>query len=206
MSIDMLKAGRKVKVYSVEYDDELLTEIIEVDKGNEVVRIAFQNDIFAMKPQVEERVVVRIPGNDALYYFNTKIFSEHEDKGYFTVKLPSELHRKQERNFVRVNINLSLDVVGERHKTKAVSTNISGGGICFFCKTHFNEEQEIEVSFKSTFGKLYSGIRLRIKHVKVLPDNIFEYGSEFVEVKESVREDLITYLFELEVRRKMEES
>lgn len=206
MNIDVLKDNQKIKVHSIEFDDNLLTEIIEIDKVNEIIKIAYKNDIFLMKPEKDERVVVKIPGADALYYFNTKIEETNEGEAYFVVNLPSEIQRKQDRNFVRININLSLDIVGEHHKTKAVSTNISGGGICFFCKTHFVENQLVEVSFKNTFGKVYSGIKVRIKYIRVLPNNIYEYGSEFLVLEETMREELISYLFELEVRRKMEEG
>jgi c-di-GMP-binding flagellar brake protein YcgR len=92
---------------------------------------------------------------------------------------------------------------------KGVSIDVSGGGMLIaFAKKEFELNKNVTLNFKLTNGNEYSGIKGVIKRerefepVDGIPNNKKGYGIDFTEINQKKREEIISYLFEIQRERR----
>lgn len=101
-----------------------------------------------------------------------------------------------------VNLMIAIKKENEEKPKQAVSIDLSGGGFCLISRGDYAKDEIVSLDFELTnglkFENLKSIVRWQVKKV----EHQYEYGIEFVDLDAKVREQLISYLFELQRNRK----
>ncbi len=207
--ITFLKIGTLVEMEVINnvYDGELfLTKIADIDEAFEHLdlNLPMENRQYVIA-RAGEIVKVSVKKDDGIYCFKSKIhFRALEPYAYIRVDFPTKLVKEQRRQFFRMPVNLMIAIKkDEEEKPKqAVSIDLSGGGFCLISRGDYAKDEIVSLDFELTnglkFENLKSIVRWQIKKV----EHQYEYGIEFLDLDAKVREQLISYLFELQRNRK----
>ncbi len=215
---NILKIGNLVEIEVVEsssYEGNYLSKIKDIDDNKIYFSLPTEKgNIIPLRKG--ERVNVNIVQKDGVYYF----YGDIQSRGlkpymYFTLNYPKKLNRIQRRNYVRVMLNLIVDFKvisdGENEATqdapiyKGVTFNLSGGGMMFASSKNLEIDSLVEVNFKLTNGffcEKVIGILRRKDFVKTPSGEKLGYGIEFLKIEDKIRENIISYLFELQRDRR----
>jgi c-di-GMP-binding flagellar brake protein YcgR len=80
---------------------------------------------------------------------------------------------------------------------------LSGGGFCFISRNPIEAGKELILNFKLTNGKTFNHIKGLVKWNKEKVTGQYEHGIEFLDLDNRQREELISYLFELQRNRRI---
>lgn len=175
---------------------------------------------------IGEEISINLVEKDGIYSFSGKI-KRRASRPYpfFTLEYPEKLRRVQRRGFVRIALNLAVSLKRDEEKKseseseddkdkeiemieveyKGVTRDLSGGGIYIMSVLKFKMEDEFIMNFRLTNGVDCVNIKSKIKRVDVVEkDNrkIYGYGFEFFEINDKLRENIISYLFNLQRERR----
>ncbi|WP_196427107.1 flagellar brake protein [Paenibacillus woosongensis] len=148
-----------------------------------------------------------------LYSFDTEI-SLQLNQLSFPVPPASRIKKAQRRRFFRVpvevELNLNLKPAGQPNEDefiKVTTKDISGGGLSFLCSFEVESEKLVAGVMHLETNNSQNTIEFhgKIVNCAVLPDNNYKISLEFVQMKESIRSDIIKYcLFkQVEARNKL---
>lgn len=207
--ITFIKIGTLVEMEVINnvYDGELfLTKIADIDEAFEHLdlNLPMENRQYVIA-RAGEMVKVSVKKDDGIYCFKSKIhFRALESYAYIRVDFPTKLVKEQRRQFFRMPVNLMIAIKKENEEKpkQAVSIDLSGGGFCLISRGDYAKDEIVSLDFELTnglkFENLKSIVRWQVKKV----EHQYEYGIEFVDLDAKVREQLISYLFELQRNRK----
>lgn len=170
--------------------------------------------------RAKQKVIISSTQKDGVYAFVLPV-ERTVNTGripYFVLKYPEkkDIKRIQRRNYVRVEINVlvSLKEYSEFEKKenlaciKAVSLNLSGGGMQILSTEKIEEGQKFEIEFTLPNKEKCQQVIGEVKRVSVYDTNDnkvrFQYGIQFLEVDDKLREKIISYLFELQRERRLQ--
>lgn len=148
-----------------------------------------------------------------LYSFDTQIYLRHNRLSFHTPSV-DRIKKAQRRRFFRVpvevELNLNLKTIehsDEDEFVKMTTKDISGGGLSFLCDFAVETEKLIAGIMHLETNNTQNTIEFHGKIVNCakLQDNTYKISLEFVQMKESIRSDIIKYcLFkQVEARNKL---
>ena len=143
-----------------------------------------------------------------LYAFDAKVIHRYKEGNiyYLQMRAVSDIIQLQRRNFYRFESVLDIeyrlfhkDVKDEKEKgpfSKAISRDISGGGLCLMFETAPEMGMYIE-GFISKINRLpFAGRIVRVILTEGTGINRYEIGVEFMNIDNRNREKIISFIFE----------
>jgi c-di-GMP-binding flagellar brake protein YcgR len=215
MEIDkILKILATVEVEVIsekEYEGTYLCKIEDIEAKKEL-HITLPMEKGRIVPlRVGTAVRINITEKDGVYSFAENIIRRVTSPyAHFIINYPKKIERLQRRNYVRMALNVPVEMVTEDEVVhKGVSIDVSGGGMLIaFAKKEFALNTNVTLSFKLTNGNDYCGIKGIIKRerdfesVEGVVNSKKGYGIDFTEINQKKREEIISYLFELQRDRR----
>ncbi len=207
--ITFIKIGTLVEMEVINnvYDGELfLTKIADIDEAFEHLdlNLPMENRQYVIA-RAGEMVKVSVKKDDGIYCFKSKIhFRALEPYAYIRVDFPTKLVKEQRRQFFRMPVNLMIAIKKENEEKpkQAVSIGLSGGGFCLISRGDYAKDEIVSLDFELTNGLKFENLRSIVRWQVKKVEHQYEYGIEFVDLDAKVREQLISYLFELQRNRK----
>lgn len=215
MDIDkILKILTTVEVEVIserEYEGTYLCKIEDIEAKKEL-HITLPMEKGRIIPlRVGTAVRINITEKDGVYSFTENIIKRVTTPyAHFIINYPKKIERVQRRNYVRMLLNVPVEMVTEDEVVhRGVSIDVSGGGMLIaFAKKEFTLNTNVTLRFKLTNGNDYCGIKGVIKRerefepVDGVPNSKKGYGIDFTEIDQKKREEIISYLFELQRERR----
>ncbi len=215
MDIDkILKILTTVEVEVIserEYEGTYLCKIEDIEAKKEL-HITLPMEKGRIIPlRVGTAVRINITEKDGVYSFAENIIKRVTTPyAHFIINYPKKIERVQRRNYVRMLLNVPVEMVTEDEVVhRGVSIDVSGGGMLIaFAKKEFTLNTNVTLRFKLTNGNDYCGIKGVIKRerefepVDGVPNSKKGYGIDFTEIDQKKREEIISYLFELQRERR----
>ncbi|MBN1467135.1 MAG: PilZ domain-containing protein [Fusobacteriaceae bacterium] len=197
----------EIEVLNDEYDNQyFLTKISDVEEDFTCLDInlpmAGGQYVMARK---NDFVRVSLKRIDGIYAFKSKVmYRALEPYAHIRLEFPEKLEKSQRREFFRVPVNLMVTTKKEVEELpkQAISIDLSGGGMCIVSRTNYEKDSEIILSFDLTNGTKVEEVKGVIKRKIEKEHYKIEYGIEFLDIDNKLRENLISYLFELQRTRK----
>lgn len=207
--INYLKIGTLVEmeVLNNVYDGELfLTKIADMDDKHDHLdlHLPMENRQYVIA-RGGEFIKVSVKKDDGIYCFKTKIhFRSLEPYAYIRVDFPTKMTKEQRRQFFRMPVNLMIAIKkdGEEKPKQGVSIDLSGGGFCLISRGDYKKNEIVLMDFELTNGLKIEGLKAIVKWQVKKVEHQYEYGVEFLDIDSKTREQLISYLFELQRNRK----
>jgi len=207
--INVLKIGTLVEMEVINnvYDGELfLTKISDIDESYETLdlNLPMENRQYVIARNGEQ-VKVSLKKDDGIYCFKAKIkYRSLDPYAHIRVEFPKKLIKEQRRQFFRMPVNLMIAMKKEDEEKarQGVSIDLSGGGFCLISRGVFEKNDIVTMDFDLTNGTRVEEIRGIVKWRVNKSENQYEYGIEFLNLDNKLREQLISYLFELQRNRK----
>jgi len=207
--INYLKIGTLVEmeVLNNVYDGELfLTKIADMDENHEHLdlHLPMENRQYVIA-RGGDFIKVSVKKDDGIYCFKTRIhYRALEPYAYIRIDFPTKMTKEQRRQFFRMPVNLmiSLKKDGEEKAKQGVSIDLSGGGFCLISRGDYKKNDIVLMDFELTNGLKFEGVKALVRWQVKKVEYQFEYGLEFVNLDSKTREQLISYLFELQRNRK----
>ena len=208
-SIKMLKIGTLVEMEVINnvYDGELfLTKISDIDESHETLdlNLPMENRQYVIARNGEQ-VKVSVKKDDGIYCFKAKIqYRALEPYAHIRVEFPKKMIKEQRREFFRMPVNLmiALKKEDEEKSKQGVSIDLSGGGFCLTSRALFEKNDIVIMNFDLTNGTRINDLKGIVKWRVNKSENQYEYGVEFLNLDNKLREQFISYLFELQRNRK----
>lgn len=209
---EIIRIGNNVEIdiYN-KTDDKLYTYLSKIEdideKENLYIGIPIDKGKMITVSKGED-IIINCVKKDGVYNFTEPVIGRvAKPFPYFIIKTPKKINRIQRRNYVRILVNLLVDffILNEDHtEGKGVSINLSGGGIKLMLLKPIDIESNLEVSFTLT-----NGIRCKNIIGEIVREDIEEnengkryyYSIEFLEVEDKMRDDIISYLFDIQRER-----
>lgn len=207
--IKMLKIGTLVEMEVINnvYDGELfLTKISDIDESHETLdlNLPMENRQYVIARNGEQ-VKVSVKKDDGIYCFKAKIqYRALEPYAHIRVEFPKKMIKEQRREFFRMPVNLmiALKKEDEEKSKQGVSIDLSGGGFCLTSRALFEKNDIVIMNFDLTNGTRIDDLKGIVKWRVNKSENQYEYGVEFLNLDNKLREQFISYLFELQRNRK----
>ena len=207
--IKMLKIGTLVEMEVINnvYDGELfLTKISDIDESHETLdlNLPMENRQYVIARNGEQ-VKVSVKKDDGIYCFKAKIqYRALEPYAHIRVEFPKKMIKEQRREFFRMPVNLmiALKKEDEEKSKQGVSIDLSGGGFCLTSRALFEKNDIVIMNFDLTNGTRIDDLKGIVKWRVNKSENKYEYGVEFLNLDNKLREQFISYLFELQRNRK----
>ena len=206
--IKMLKIGTLVEMEVINnvYDGELfLTKISDIDESHETLdlNLPMENRQYVIARNGEQ-VKVSVKKDDEIYCFKAKIqYRALEPYAHIRVEFPKKMIKEQRREFFRMPVNLmiALKKEDEEKSKQGVSIDLSGGGFCLTSRALFEKNDIVIMNFDLTNGTRIDDLKGIVKWRVNKSENQYEYGVEFLNLDNKLREQFISYLFELQRNR-----
>lgn len=206
--IKMLKIGTLVEMEVINnvYDGELfLTKISDIDESHETLdlNLPMENRQYVIARNGEQ-VKVSVKKDDGIYCFKAKIqYRALEPYAHIRVEFPKKMIKEQRREFFRMPVNLmiALKKEDEEKSKQGVSIDLSGGGFCLTSRALFEKNDIVIMNFDLTNGTRIDDLKGIVKWRVNKSENQYEYGVEFLNLDNKLREQFISYLFELQRNR-----
>lgn len=207
--INVLKIGTLVEMEVINnvYDGELfLTKISDIDEDYETLdlNLPMENRQYVIARNGEQ-VKVSVKKDDGIYCFKAKIqYRTLNPYAHIRVDFPKKLIKEQRRQFFRMPVNLMISLKKEEDEKpkQGVSIDLSGGGFCLISRALFEKNDTVIMDFNLTNGLKLEELKGIVKWRINKSENQYEYGIEFLNLDNKLREMLISYLFELQRSRK----
>lgn len=207
--ISVLKIGTLVEMEVINnvYNGEIFfTKISDVDENFETLdlNLPMESRQYVIARNGEQ-VKVHVKKDDGIYCFKSKILYRALDPyAHIRVEFPKKLIKEQRRQFFRMPVNLMVLLKKENDENfkQGVSIDLSGGGFCLISRGLFEKDDIVIMNFDLTNGTKIEEIKGIIKWRVNKSENQYEYGVEFFNIDNKLREQLISYLFELQRNRK----
>lgn len=207
-TIKMLKIGTLVEMEVINnvYDGELfLTKISDIDESHETLdlNLPMENRQYVIARNGEQ-VKVSVKKDDGIYCFKAKIqYRALEPYAHIRVEFPKKMIKEQRREFFRMPVNLmiALKKEDEEKSKQGVSIDLSGGGFCLTSRALFEKNDIVIMNFDLTNGTRIDDLKGIVKWRVNKSENQYEYGVEFLNLDNKLREQFISYLFELQRNR-----
>ncbi len=205
--LKVLKIGSLVEMEIINeiYSGELfLTKIADMDEEAMYIHLPInQKQYVAIRN--DDIVKINVKQKDGIYSARCKVvYKVLEPYAHIKVNLPKKVIKEQRREYFRMPVNLLVKYKrdSEEGLKTAVTIDLSGGGFCFLSRNTLEKGEIITLDFELTNGKKYHNIKGLVKWKVEKVEKQYEYGIEFSEFQKIDREEIISYLFELQRSRK----
>lgn len=221
---EIIKLGEKVEVEILEkgeYEGHYLSRIEDIENGRIHIGLPMEKG-HIIPLRVGASININLVKKDGVYTFGGLVLTRYlKPYANFVLEYPKKIHRLQRRNYVRITINAAVlfSIIEDKPKNepkdkveepikieKAVSLNLSGGGLFFICLKDMPIGTKLKTTVVLPNSTQLKDIISEIKRKDFIGEKgkeKFNYGVEFIEINEKTRDYIISYLFELQRERKI---
>lgn len=192
-----IRKGLKVQIEFSTGSKNVIIDCYIVEPEYDRLTLFFPDSKKEFLPYLTEGTEIKafVYALSGIFIVDSIIFDEYDD-GLITIEFNDEHEVIQRRRFVRIPFLTDLFLIGEEENIKAMTLNISGGGIKFTTNKELSDGSEYEAKLRfAPFDKLIS-MKGHIHKKAFYKEN--EYVIEFTEIKEDDREKIIQKCLELE--------
>ncbi|MDR3589296.1 MAG: PilZ domain-containing protein [Negativicutes bacterium] len=182
------------------------SRIEAVETGTLVIAVPYGDGRF-MAPESGRRFDGRVTTGNCAYCFESNLIDVIEDLvPLWRIAWPADIVKIQMRSFVRLNVHLGIQVeVGDRTSVKALTKDISGGGVQFLLPRPLSigagTKIMLPLSEKTT-------VEAKGEVVRIVPplmeSDHYGIGMKFTAIDERSRDGIIKYIFRQQVQRRMQ--
>lgn len=210
---EVLKVGQRIELYTEDSDTRYSSRIEDITNDSLVLAMPVDSKRVPVIPRKGERIYTLAIGRQCRYRFFTVFKGAARQDGripVWHVTKPGTVERHQNREFVRVHINLPIRVrlvdlqgkIGDLIATRTI--DLSGKGICFVLSHEVlvGSQAGIEIDNIPRLGTLE--VMCRIARVTRIPLDldedlyIYHVGAEFQHLSRSVSNKVVNYIFEVQ--------
>lgn len=205
----ILKIGQRIEFYVTGNDEKFLSRIEDIKDKEIVVAMPFDKKRRPIIPRTGEKIYALAVGDQCRYRFFTGFLGkEMKEIALWRITRPNTVERFQNREFVRVRVDLPINVQivdpeeGLLPTETTRTINISGSGVAFLYpnRVPVGTQVTLEIFNLPEIGTLRSmGIVMRCSEVE-LPKGgkVYHLGTKMMDLSRSVRNRLIRYIFDLQ--------
>lgn len=207
----VLKVGQRIELYTENSDTRYSSRIEDITKDDLVIAMPVDSRRVPVIPRKNERIYTLAVGKQCRYRFFAVFKGTARQDGripVWRITKPETVERHQNREFVRVRVNLPLRVrlidrqgtIGDPLVTRTV--DLSGNGICFVSakEVPVDTQAGIELDNIPNIGTLE--VMCKIARCSCIPLDdervIYHVGAGFQHLSRSVSNKLVNYIFEVQ--------
>ncbi|NOZ84513.1 MAG: hypothetical protein GXP60_06910 [Epsilonproteobacteria bacterium] len=197
-----ISIGDKIKVEVKEgyYRGFYLSRVEDV---SDVIKIALPTDEKGRYVMLEKFTPIFISYfiNKKRLGFNSKNIGRVVENGFklLIVSFPDEIFRIEDREFFRINVNVSTNLLYYDKDIKCLIVDISGGGVLVRSKLKMGKGDMIKVFIPP----LEMSMPVKVARKSISNEGqMAEYGCSFVNIKESTRDKIIRYCFNESIKQR----
>ncbi|HHU33173.1 MAG: flagellar brake protein [Zhaonellaceae bacterium] len=218
---DDMMVNQKVEINVEDHDVSYKSSVQAVDENSFAIAIPYHKG----EPLIlrsGDTIIVKLFTAKERFIFSSKVIKRKQDQiPLYVLAYPEKVYRMQVREYVRVEVNLDVNyqvITEEQRKndeffnptTKALSIDLSGGGILLAIDEKLPEGQPLYLEFTikykkgekliQTFGRV-----VRCRPAEGTKKNLA--GIRFEGLDERVRDVLIEFLFErMRLQRRLKDD
>ena len=204
----ILKVGQRVEFYLDDDDNGYSSRIEDITKDRLIVAMPLDSRRMPVIPKPNATVYGNLSDGQSRFRFFTTFKGTGRYDGNIAVwfvVLPKTVERHQNREFVRVKVNLLMSVrqideegeIGEPVKTRVV--DLSGNGIAFVMKERLRAGSHVAIEVYNIPGFVTFDCMCRvIRCVQVSRKGeppLFHVGAKFENISHTDTEKIVHYLF-----------
>jgi c-di-GMP-binding flagellar brake protein YcgR len=210
MKIQDLSVGLKLELQTSSIQRSFISEIEGVESVDklDMATPIYEGKLYPI--EIEERITVWFTDNNNLYEFKAKVVerSKESNISIMKIKITSDIYKIQRREFFRydcaipVNYRVLNSLGGadvSRDYVKAVTKDLSGGGICIRLneKVEYGKKVECELFFSEKEKIFFVGKVVRSsKYDKTQGSYNYEIGVVFEAMQEKERQTVIGFIYQ----------
>ncbi|OQY07816.1 MAG: hypothetical protein B6I28_05315 [Fusobacteriia bacterium 4572_132] len=209
---DKIQIGKKVDIVVLgdeKYPDRYTSKIDDVDEKTVCIGLPIKKGV-VIPLRIGSKLKISMLEDDAIYSFSGELKSRvRKPYPYFKMDYPKKISREQRRNYVRVSLNLVVEVIikGEEkdREFKAVTLNLSGGGMYIISGVKIKREEEVYVKFRLPDGTESGNIKIEIRREEEMKEDNkvrYKYGMLFKNINLKISDAIVSYLFEVQRDRR----
>jgi c-di-GMP-binding flagellar brake protein YcgR len=156
-------------------------------------------------------VVAQFPQEDAFYSFSSELLQRRTgDLSLLVLRRPTEFERVQRRRLYRLQANLDVlfTVAGSNEAKKAVTVDISGGGVCLTTaeKVDPGLELDLEIQLERASAIIAHGCVVKCSEIETPGAKPrYSLGVEFMNLPSPVQEQIVSFIFAKQRERRQRE-
>ncbi|MDD3593333.1 MAG: PilZ domain-containing protein [Candidatus Gastranaerophilales bacterium] len=146
-----------------------------------------------------KEIKVRLETINGTLVLNSIIISAPDEDGVIIVEYyEDEDSVVQQRQFLRVNARLNMQIETGKFSIKAKTINLSGNGIKFITSEKFNIADELKIKLTLTDNTWPIQAVVKVLNTALNDDNEFEIITQFTTISENDRKRIMRYCFEVQ--------
>lgn len=162
---------------------------------------------------VGSTVSLQFPQDDAFYSFSAEVVQRRAgDLPVLVLRRPSAFERVQRRRLYRLQVNLDVQYtpLGGGEAKKAITLDISGGGVCISVPERIEPGMELDLEVQMEKGWSFSAHGCVVKCTELSergPGGKARYavGIEFMNLPAPVQDDIVSFIFAKQRERRQRE-
>lgn len=205
---EVLKIGQRVEFFVEDSDERYASRIEEITEKELIVAMPMSSKRVPIIPRSGERLYALAVGRQCRYRFFTTFYKTDrmDDRiPVWHIERPEEVERHQNREFVRVKVNLPVGVrlIDEDGTIKpavmARIVDLSGNGICFALEHAVKPGTKAALSLENIPGVgLVEQMSLVARCTPITRDDgttVYHIGASFQHLPRAVSNKIVHYLF-----------
>lgn len=184
------------------------SRVEDITKNSLEIAVPYAKGSFMTFERGEE-LRARVTDGSCAYLFTTKLLDSINDPiSLWVVSLPTTVQKIQLRSFVRLDVNLGVQMdLGEEEgnglNINALTKDISGGGIQVLLPTPLSIGKRTKITLPLSDRTI---VEAKGEVVRVIPP-LADYGKygigiKFTAIEERTRDGIIKYIFQKQVERR----
>lgn len=191
----------EVEIKSGIYKGEYLCKVADIIEQGIIITGLYREGA-SLPVRLEQPIKVYYTTDRAAYVFNSKIL-KRSNKPFpvLMIEKPESVKRIQRRDYFRLEVSGTVDLYQKETDSadadklaEAELLDISGGGIKIELRKNLKTDEIIYVHLRHVLNEKEL-IKSSIIRKKKVNAELYNYGLEFIEISESLREDIIQWIF-----------
>ncbi|MFW6273423.1 MAG: flagellar brake protein [Halanaerobium sp.] len=191
----------EVEIKSGIYKGEYLCKVADIIEQGIIITGLYREGA-SLPVRLEQPIKVYYTTDRAAYVFNSKIL-KRSNKPFpvLMIEKPESVKRIQRRDYFRLEVSGTVDLYQKETDSAAADKlaeaellDISGGGIKIELRKNLKTDEIIYVHLRHVLNEKEL-IKSSIIRKKKVNAELYNYGLEFIEISESLREDIIQWIF-----------
>lgn len=191
----------EIEIKSGTYQGEYLTKVADIIEQGIVITGLYREGA-PLPVRLDQPIKAYYTTDRAAYVFESRILKRaNKPIPVLLIEKPESVKRIQRRDYFRLEVSGAVDLyqkespTAEAEKIAAAELlDISGGGIKIELEENFAADQILHVHLKNILDKKKLIKSSIVRKTKVNAE-LYNYGLEFIDISDALREDIIQWIF-----------
>lgn len=206
-----IKIGQRIEIKDpLSLGDWYSTRIEDITETSMAIGAPMKGGVL-VPIAVGSTVVAQFPQEDAFYSFSSELLQRRTgDLPMLVLRRPTQFDRVQRRRLYRLQVNLDVvyTVAGAKEGKKAVTVDISGGGVCLTAaeKVEPGLELDLEILLDRAGSITAHGCVVKCSELDTAGGKPrYSLGIEFMNLPGPVQEQIVSFIFAKQRERRQRE-